>query len=87
MIAEGRLPEGGLEELQIAVIRELDRLEALTDAQLDCESNYYRAAALVAVAMYVFCPQGRYSGIQSLRLEQVIDIFGQGFADTDELVS
>jgi len=87
LIAQGRLPEGGLEELQKAVLRELERLEALPDSELRTAAGYYRVAGLLAVAMYVYCPQGRYSGIESLLLEQVVDIFDQGFAVTDELVA
>ena len=86
MVEQKKLPEGGLEEMQQQMLRELERMMALTDAELWVEREYYHAAGVVLAIMYLFSPQGRIVGIQTMLLRQTIEIFERGFTDTGNIV-
>ena len=86
LVEQRKLPEGGLEEMQQQMLRELERMMALTDAELWVEQEYYHAAGVVLAIMYLFSPQGRIKGIQTMLLRQAIEIFERGFTDTGNIV-
>jgi len=82
LVAEGKLPEGGLEQMQQEMLRELERMVSLTDEELWTEVGYYSAAGVVLGVMYLFSPQGRIIGIETMHLIQTVEIFEKGFTDT-----
>jgi hypothetical protein len=78
-IADRRLPQGGLKELQDVVNKEMEWVRAFSASVrrgpgLVDESTYQRLVRLLIASMYVFSPQGRVSGIQDMQVKDVPDL-------------
>ena len=69
-IASGRLPVGGLKDLQKACQQEMDWAETVVTLPVICEFVYKRFMSLFYACMYCFSPQGRIGGIESLQFKQ-----------------
>ena len=78
-IANRRLPQGGLKELQAAVLSEMDWIRAFCVSVrhgpgLVDEPTYTRLMCLLMASMYAFAPQGRISGVQDMKLKDAPDL-------------
>jgi len=73
--------------MQQQMLHELERMIALSIDELWTEAEYYNAVGVVLAIMYLFSPQGRIIGIQTMRLVQSVDIFTTGFTDTGNAAS
>jgi hypothetical protein len=73
-IADRRLPQGGLKELQDAVMTEMDWVRSFCTlyrrgAITVTEEVYQRLVCVMMASIYVFAPQGRVSGIHDMQLK------------------
>ena len=77
-------PEGGLRQLQEQFKPELEKLKRLlsTTPFVIGAEEYRWFCGLMYVAMYIFAPQGRKGGIESITLSQYPKLRDEGYAET-----
>jgi hypothetical protein len=76
-----RMPAGGMEELQAAVMKELPWVATLENSNIDKES-YNRFMGVMYAALYAFSPQGRQAGVMDMRYHQHVQLLRVGYADS-----
>jgi hypothetical protein len=90
MIENRQLPAGGLKELQQYVLKDLQWVKSWTEALIESterkhtncvgKDEYYRFMQILYASLYVYSPQGRISGIESMKLRQVDEMLQNGCA-------
>ena len=77
-------PEGGLRQLQEQFAPELEKLKRLlsTTPFVIGAEEYRWFCGLMYVAMYIFAPQGRKGGVESITLSQYPKLRDEGYAET-----
>ena len=78
-IKDGRLPSGGMIELQDAIKKVLPRLKEICAHPTINKSTHDFFLGCLFGSMYAFSPQGRIGGFESLKYHQVAGLIAQGY--------
>lgn len=79
LVRTGKVPPGGLPQMQNAVIADLPWARRIRAVDLD-KTAYARFMELLFGALYVFSPQGRQSGVADMKFAQVDQLLTHKFA-------
>jgi hypothetical protein len=76
-----RMPAGGIDALQDAVLKELPWVRDLENKTIDRDS-YNRFMGIMYAALYAFSAQGRQSGVMDMKYHQLQDLLHDGYANS-----